>query len=427
MESMSITEARRVALRAQGLDRGRPDGPVTMRRLTGVVDRLNLLQIDSVNVLARAHLVPVFSRLGPYDTGLLERAAGRAPRRLVETWAHVASYVPTSTYPLLEWRRRAYEREAWGAISAVPQAHAHELDLVRSLVSELGPVTASRIHDELEKAGRTAPRSRLEWGWNWTTAKRCLEYLFFTGEVMSARRNGAFERCYDLSERVLPPALRHAPEVSDDDAVRRLLELGARAHGVGTARCFRDYFRLRGPRAQRALEDLVDAGVLVPVAVDGWAETTYRHRDAVVPRRAAGAALLSPFDPLVWERRRLEALFDVFYRIEIYVPAPQRRLGYYVLPFLQGEQITAMVDLKADRSAGVLRVVAAHRTPHGDGSTPAALAAELRLLATWLGLPEVAVAPAGDLAAGLTAELSDVRASSASSPPAAHGQPAAEA
>ncbi|WP_407317017.1 crosslink repair DNA glycosylase YcaQ family protein [Isoptericola halotolerans] len=421
MESLSIAEARRVALRAQGLDRPRRPGPVTMRQVTATVDRLNLLQIDSVNVLARAHLVPLFSRLGPYDTGLLDRAAGRAPRRLVETWAHVASYVPTSTYPLLAWRRRAHEREAWGSISAVPQAHPRELDLVRALVVEQGPVTASRIHDELERAGRTAPRARLEWGWNWTTAKRCLEYLFFTGEVMSARRNGAFERCYDLPERVLPPAVRDLPAVSDQDAVRRLLELGARAHGIGTARCFRDYFRLRGPRAQQALGELVDAGVLVPVTVDGWAEPTYRHRDAVVPRRATGGALLSPFDPLVWERRRLEALFDVFYRIEIYVPAPRRRLGYYVLPYLQGDAITAMVDLKADRPAGVLRVVAAHRTPHADAATPAALADELRLLASWLGLDEVVVAPVGDLADALAAEVATQHAGHAAGVPAAGG------
>ncbi|WP_277209821.1 winged helix-turn-helix domain-containing protein [Isoptericola croceus] len=405
METLSIAEARRVALRAQGLDRGRPAGPVTMRRLTSVVDRLNLLQIDSVNVLARAHLVPLYSRMGPYDPSLLERAAGTAPRRLVETWAHVASYVPSATYPLLEWRRRSYEREAWGSISAVPRAHPHELALVRSLVTDLGPVTASRIHDELERAGRTAPRSRIEWGWNWTTAKHCLEYLFFTGEVMAARRNGAFERCYDLSERVLPPALRDAPSVPDDEAVRRLLELGARAHGIGTARCFRDYFRLRGPLAQQALRDLVDAGTLVPVAVEGWSEPVYRYRDAVVPRQASGNALLSPFDPLVWERRRLESLFDVFYRIEIYVPAPRRRLGYYVLPFLQGEQITAMVDLKADRAAGVLRVVAAHRTAHADAATPAALAAELTLLGSWLGLGVTETAPVGDLAADLGAEV----------------------
>ncbi|GAA1990576.1 winged helix-turn-helix domain-containing protein [Isoptericola halotolerans] len=403
MESLTNAEARRMALRAQGLDRPRREAPVTLRQVTGVVDRLNLLQIDSVNVLARAHLVPLYSRLGPYDTGLLDRAAGKAPRRLVETWAHVASYVPASTYPLLAWRRRAYEREAWGSISAVPQAHPAELGLVRALVAEQGPVTASRIHDELERTGRTAPRSRLEWGWNWTTAKRCLEYLFFTGEVMSARRNGAFERCYDLPERVLPPAVRDAPDVPDDEALRRLLELGARAHGIGTARCFRDYFRLRGPGAQRALADLVDAGVLVPVAVDGWAEPTYRHHAAVVPRHATGSALLSPFDPLVWERRRLEALFDVYYRIEIYVPAARRRLGYYVLPFLQGDELTAMVDLKADRGAGVLRVVAAHRTPHAGASTPEALAAELRLLASWLGLAEVDVARVGDLAPDLAA------------------------
>jgi uncharacterized protein YcaQ len=400
METLSNSEARRIALRAQALDRGRPDGPVTLRRLTGLVERINLLQIDSVNVLARAHLVPVFSRLGPYDTALIDRGAGSAPRRLVETWAHVASYVPTSTYPLLAWRRRAHEREAWGSISAAADRHRVELDLVREIVAARGPVTASQVHAELEAAGWTAPRTSEEWGWNWTTAKRCLEHLFFTGEVLSARRNAAFERCYDLAERVLPPAVRDAPEVPEAVAVRTLLELGARAHGVGTARCFRDYFRLRGPAAARAHAELVEDGTLVPVAVDGWTEKTYLHRDAVLPRRATGAALLSPFDPLVWERRRLEALFDAFYRIEIYVPAPARRLGYYVLPFLEDEALTAMVDLKADRSAGVLRVVAAHSTPSTTPRTVDRLAAELWTLAGWLGLDRIEVV-GGDLAAPL--------------------------
>ncbi|WP_402466664.1 winged helix-turn-helix domain-containing protein [Isoptericola aurantiacus] len=405
METLSNAEARRAALRAQGLDRPRAAGPVTMRHLTGTVDRVNLLQIDSVNILARAHLMPLYSRLGPYDTALLDRAASRAPRRLVETWAHVASYVPATTYPLLAWRRRAYAQEAWRRVASVPKAHPVELDAVRELVAARGPVTASALHDTLEAAGRSAPRDRAEWGWNWTTAKLCLEHLFFTGEVMSARRNGAFERCYDLAERVLPPAVRHAPPVPDDVAVRRLLELGARAHGVGSARCFRDYFRLRGPAARRALDELVEEGTLVPVVVQGWSERAYRHRDAVVPRRAGRAALLSPFDPLVWERRRLEELFGVRYRIEIYVPAPRRQLGYYVLPFLQGEQITALVDLKADRGAGVLRVVRAHRTPHADGDTAAVLAAELGLLASWLGLAEVLVAGDGDLADDLAAAV----------------------
>ncbi|WP_418276224.1 winged helix-turn-helix domain-containing protein [Isoptericola jiangsuensis] len=404
MQTLSKSAARRIALRAQGLDRPRTPSPVTARRLSSLVERINLLQIDSVNVLARAHLMPVYSRLGPYDVTLVDRAAGIAPRRILETWAHVASYVPASTYPLLAWRRRAYAREAWTGIAAAAAEHRTELDLVRRIVADRGPVTATEVHDELVAAGRSAPRSREEWGWNWTTAKRCLEHLFFTGEVLSARRNAAFERCYDLAERVLPPAVRDAPDVPEQDAVRALLELGARAHGIGTARCFRDYFRLRGPVAARAHAELVADGVLVPVAVDGWPEATWVHRDAVVPRRADAAVLLSPFDPLVWERRRLEALFDVHYRIEIYVPAPKRRLGYYVLPFLEGEELGAMVDLKADRTAGVLRVMAAHRTPSTSSGTPERLAAELRVLAGWRGLDDVEVV-GGDLAGPLAAAL----------------------
>ncbi|MDO8148024.1 crosslink repair DNA glycosylase YcaQ family protein [Isoptericola sp. b515] len=405
VETMSNAQARRVALRAQALDRPRRDAPVTMRRLTATVDRLNLLQIDSVNVLARAHLMPLYSRLGPYDTGLLDRASGRSPRRLVETWAHEASYVPVGTYPLLAWRRRAAQQEAWGVIAATAHAHPVELDLVRSLVTQLGPVTAGRIHAELESAGRAGSRPREDWGWNWSVAKRCLEYMFFTGEVLSARRTESFERCYDLAERVLPPAVRNAPPVPDDVAVRRLLELGARAHGVGTARCFRDYFRLRGPAAARALTELVDDGTLVPVDVQGWSEPTYRHRDAVVPRRADGAALLSPFDPLVWERRRLQSLFDVFYRIEIYTPAHRRRLGYYVLPFLEGDRISAMVDLKADRGGRVLRVAASHRTGGTGADTPGRLADELWTLAGWSGLDDVVVEPPGDLSDALRATI----------------------
>ncbi|MFD6178683.1 MULTISPECIES: winged helix-turn-helix domain-containing protein [unclassified Isoptericola] len=408
MDSLSLAQARRVALGAQGLHRPRPGGAgagagggVTMRRAMATVERLNLLQIDSVNVLARAHLMPLYSRLGPYDVGLLDRASGRAPRKIVETWAHVASYVPAETYPLLDWRRRDYLGEAWGTISGTPLAHAAELELVRGMVADRGPVTAREIHDELVAHGHSGPRSREEWGWNWTAAKRCLEFLFFTGEVMSARRNTAFERCYDLPERVLPPAVRAAGPVPDDEAVRRLLELGARAHGVGTLRCFADYFRLKGPAVRRAHAELLEEGVLQPVEVRGWAEKTFRHRDARLPRRAEARTLLSPFDPLVWERRRLEALFDVFYRIEIYVPAPQRVLGYYVLPFLEGDAITAFVDLKADRQAGVLRVQSAHPTAHAGPGTAAALGAELDVLAGWLGLETTGVTPAGELAPAL--------------------------
>ncbi|MBD8080715.1 winged helix-turn-helix domain-containing protein [Cellulosimicrobium arenosum] len=411
---MSLAQARRVALAAQGLHRPRPfgspggaarAGAPTMRHVQGVIDRLGLLQIDSVNVLARAHLMPLYARIGPYDTGLLDRAAGRAPRRLVETWAHVASYVPPSTWPLLEWRRRRYRTEAWGSISSVEMSHSAAVEDVRRLVTERGPVTASEVHAILEAEGRSHPRDMSRWGWNWTVAKRALEFLFFTGEVTSTRRNAAFERCYDLTDRVLPPAVLALPPVADADAVRALLEIGARAHGVGTLRCFKDYFRIGGPGVRTALAELVDAGTLRPVAVRGWDEPTYLHADAVLPRHATATTLLNPFDPVVFERTRLERLFGVRYRIEIYVPAAKRVHGYYVLPFLEDGDITARVDLKADRRDGVLRVLSAHREQAAGTATAGRLAAELRVLGAWLGVPDVDVAPSGDLAPDLSAAV----------------------
>lgn len=418
--TLSLSQARRVALRAQGLDRPRAErsGPATMRQLQQVVDRLGLLQIDSVNVVARAHLMPTFSRTGPYDPALLDRAAGSAPRRLVETWAHEASYVPPETYALLGWRRRAFAEQAWGVIRDVPLSLSPLVDEVRAMIAADGPLTASQVHARVEG---DRPRSRPEWGWNWTAAKRVLEYLFFTGQVMSARRNAQFERCYDLPERVLPPHVLAAPEPDDADAVRGLLAIAARAHGVTSERCLLDYFRIRGPRARTAVRELVEAGTLVPVRVEGWARPTYLHAEADLPRRATGRALLSPFDPLVFERRRLEELFGLRYRIEIYVPEAQRVHGYYVLPFLRDEQLAALVDLKADRRAGLLRVHAAHPTepagPVGPAGRPAPaaavaedLVAELRLLAGWLGLDDVVVGdkagdPRGTLAPVLAAAL----------------------
>jgi len=411
--TLSLAQARRVALRAQGLDRPRParTGPATMRQFQQVVDRVGLLQIDSVNVLARAHLMPVFSRVGPYDTALLDRAAGEAPRRLVETWAHEASYVPPATYPLLGWRRRAYLSTAWGIIRDVPLQHSGLVTEIRALIAAHGPMTAAQVQVFYEAEH---PRSRTGWGWNWTAAKRVLEFLFFTGELTPARRNASFERCYDLTERVLPAELLARQAPSDVDAVRALVEISARAHGIGSLRCLADYFRISTARAAPAVADLVAAGTLVPVTVEGWDRAAYLHRDATLPRRAQGSALLSPFDPLVFERRRVEELFGLRYRIEIYVPAARRVHGYYVLPFLLGDHLAALVDLKADRKAGVLRVHAAHGVPAGAGradpDAPWALAAELRLLADWLGLGEVAVGTTdaralGDLAPALAASL----------------------
>ncbi len=395
-EVLSLGEARRVALRAQGLDSlVRPAGPVTMRHLQGVVDRLGLLQIDSVNVLARAHLLPTFSRLGPYETALLDRASGRAPRRLVEGWAHEASFVPPETYLLLGWRRRAYAARDWGTVGGVRLQDAPVLDAVRTLVADRGPLTARQVHAVHEAEH---PRTRTGW-WEWTVAKRALEYLFFTGEVTSASRTASFERCYDLTERVLPPAVRALPEPAEPDAVRSLVEIGARAHGVGTEACFADYFRLQyrsGPgRARRAVTELIEDGVLLPITVRGWDRPTFLHRDATLPRRATGRALLSPFDPLVFERRRLLELFGTHYRIEIYTPAAQRVHGYYVLPFLLGDRVAARVDLKADRPRGVLRVQGAHLEPDAPASTPPELAAALEELAGWLGLGGVEVAADG--------------------------------
>ncbi len=403
MESITLTQARRVALAAQGLHRPRNlDRPVTGRGLQGVVDRIGLIQIDSVNVLARAHLMPGYSRLGPYDVGLLERATSLSPRRLVETWAHVASFVPPETYRLLDWRRREFRSQAWHSISSVIQAHPDVVDRVRDIVAERGPITATAMH---EVFAAEFPRTRGQWGWNWSVAKRALEFLFFVGEVGAARRTASFERCYDLIERVLPPAGAARPAPDDAEATRALMEIGARAHGIGTRRCFADYFRLRGPAVDRALSELVDAGTLLPIDVRGWAERTYLHAGAARPRAATGTALLNPFDPLVFERTRLERLFDVRYRIEIYVPAARRTHGYYVLPFLEGERITARVDLKAERARRLLQVRSAHAEACATPTTPHRLAAELRLLAGWLGLDDVVVAPVGDLAAALAGAL----------------------
>jgi len=408
-ERYTLSQARRIALAAQGLHRPRPprSGPATARHLQAVVDRVGLLQIDSVNVLARAHLMPLFSRLGPYDPALLDRAAGRAPRRLVESWAHVASYVPPSTYRLLEFRRRA-DRVRLGAhpvVDGVPLRDSPVLEEVRAVVAELGPVSSVQVHERFE---HRFPRSGSDWGWNWTVAKSALELMFIAGDLAVAGRTSAFERLYDLPERVLPADVLAAPPPDDADAVRELVAISARAHGIGTPRCLGDYFRLGIAATRRAIDELVEAGTLVPASVVGWEREGYRHVDAALPRRATGAALLSPFDPLVFERRRLEELFGLRYRIEIYVPAAQRRWGYYVLPFLLGDRIEALVDLKADRAGRRLLVQAAHRAPRGPeaavvrGSAHAsdvevahALAGELVLMARWLGLERVVAGPDG--------------------------------
>jgi len=385
--------ARRVALAAQGFTDRRHE-TVTMRTLDRVIARTGVFQIDSVNVLQRAHYMPLFSRQGRYDTGLLHRAAGRSPRRLVEYWAHEAAFMPVDLWPYMQHRMATASTAAWGGPRRVAAERPELLDWVRDEVREQGPVTARDIELDL-------PRSRDDWGWNWSLTKQALEYLFYAGELTVAGRNSQFERMYDVPERVIPETVLRVPTPEPDDARRELVSRAARSLGVGTAKCLRDYYRMPVEGFVAALEELVEEGDLIPVSVPGWSKRAYLHRDAAQPRRVASRALLSPFDPLVWERSRTEGLFGFRYRIEIYVPEGQRVHGYYVLPFLLGDRLVARVDLKADRAAGVLRVPGAFAEADAPEETAHELASALLELADWLDLDDVLVGTHGGLARDL--------------------------
>jgi uncharacterized protein len=389
IETLSIAAPRRIALAAQGLAKPRPGRPVERRHLVKLLDRLHLHQIDSVNVLARAHYLPAFSRLGAYPRELLDGLAWDRPRRLFEYWAHEASLLPLELHPLLRWKMARAERgeAGWKSLRAFRTERKAEADAALARITAEGPLAASDF--ETKGAGG--------W-WGWSSAKAALEWLFLTGRISTATRRSSFERVYDLTERVIPGRILDLPAPSEADAHRALLERAARAHGVGTARDLRDYFRLSPGDAAPRLAELVEEGTLLPVQVKGWREAAYLHRDAKRPRRAEGRALLVPFDPLVWERSRAERLFGFRYRIEIYTPAEKRVHGYYVLPFLLRDSIAARVDLKADRAAGALLVQAAHAEPEAPADTAEALAQELALMAEWLGLGRVAVRDTGEFA-----------------------------
>ncbi|NLE98815.1 MAG: winged helix-turn-helix domain-containing protein [Propionibacterium sp.] len=394
---MSLAAARRVAIAAQGLDRARPAN-VTVRQLMGMYDRIGLTQIDSVNVLARAHLLPAFSRLGAYDVDVYARAHRGRPPRLIEYWAHEAAYVTPSVWHWLRPRMEAYR--TGGHWSVALRTHDDVVREVRGLVEEHGPTTARQMHEILghERAART------HWGWNWTDAKRALETMFATGGLVVARRNAQFERIYDLPERVLGPL---GPPPDADDAAVELVRIAARALGVATLTCLRDYFRMGAAPTRAAIAALVGSGELVPVDVERWGPA-YLHTDARRPRRVEARALLAPFDPLVFERKRLESLFGMRYRIGIYTPAAEREHGYYVLPFLLDEQMAARVDLKADRRSGALLVRTAFAEPGAPAGTAVELAEELREMARWLGLTDIRIddAPRGDLVPALARALS---------------------
>ncbi|MDQ3740464.1 MAG: winged helix DNA-binding domain-containing protein, partial [Actinomycetota bacterium] len=363
-ERLSADEARRVALAAQGFDRPRPAagraGTAALR--SRVLDRVGLLQIDSVNVLQRAHYLPAFSRLGPYDTAVLDRLSQRPPRRLFEYWAHEASLVPVELHPHLRWRMERVQEEGWGSMRRVAQRRP---DLLDALVEDLranGPMTARQLGHHDEASGPKGP-----W-WDWSDVKAALEYLFFTGAVTSARRE-RFERVYDVPERVLPAGVLGTPTPAREDAQRELLRVAARAMGVATEQDLRDYFRLPAKDAKPRVEELVEAGELQPVEVEGWRAAAYLHAEARVPRRVEARAVVGPFDSLVWHRPRVERVFGFRYRIEIYVPKPRRVHGYYVLPFVLGDRLVARADLKSDRRAGALLVQAAHAEPGAPAHT----------------------------------------------------------
>ena len=392
-EQISPALARRMALAAQGF--GKPHhATVGARQLRDTSRRLGVIQIDSVNVVSRTHYLPAFSRLGDYPRDLLETEAwGRTPS-FFEYWGHEASLLPIETQPMMRWRmERARDGHGiWTGINRFGRERRDYIDEVLAEIERRGPVTGADF--------ATGPRGKPGW-WEWSDGKRALEWLFWAGLITTRTRRN-FERVYDLTERVIPRAILDLPTPTETEAHRHLIRIAASAMGVATAADLRDYFRLPVEVLKDRIAELVEDGVLTPVAVPGWRNTAYVAADARRPRKIQGAALLSPFDNLIWFRDRTERLFDVRIRLEIYTPAHKRTHGYYVLPFLEDEAITARVDLKADRQAGRLLVQAAWREPRATPDTASRLAAELTRMAGWLGLGGVEVKDRGDLAEALT-------------------------
>ena len=398
-ESLSPLQARRVALAAQGFAGRQRVGPAQARHVNALIERLGVLQIDSVNAVVRSHYLPLYSRLGDYDQQLLQQAAwsqGRQ-RTLFEYWGHEASLMPMRLLPLLRWRMlRA--RDGRGIYKTLATFGREQQPLIRDVlqsVRERGALGAGSL-------GEVRTGSNPWWGWS--AEKQALEWLFAAGEVTVAGRRG-FERLYDLPERVLPSDLL-MQRLDEADAQRQLMLQAATALGVATEKDLRDYFRLEPSDSRARLQELVEEGVLMPVSVKGWKQPAYALASLTVPRKVAACALLSPFDSLVWERARTERLFDFHYRLEIYTPQHKRVYGYYVLPFLYGDQIVARLDVRAERRQGQLAVHGVHLEPAGlDEQGVAALVGELRRFAGWLGLASVEINCQSDIARRLQLQL----------------------
>jgi len=394
MRTISNDAARRIALGAQGFSTQRPTGRIDARHFRRVMRQVGLVQLDSVNVCVRSHYMPFYSRLGTYDMGKLDTWLNESGENF-EYWAHEAAVLPVDRYPLWRWKMGTMKR--WRRAEALLDAHPGLADDVLRQVAEHGPLTVRDLD---------APDHTNEAWWGYGPGKVALEVLFASGHV-TALRTDNFTRLYDLPERLIPAGLLDGNAVFDKEgAYERLLLDATRHYGIGTATDVIDYFRLHVPTARPILERLADEGAIERVEVDGWKGPVYLDPEAVRPRRIEGSALLSPFDPIVWNRERVERIFGFRYRIEIYVPEKQRVHGYYVLPFMLDGDIVARVDLKADRKAGRLVVRSAFIEEGRDaGAVSPALVDELHRFSRWIGMDEIVVDDRGTLAARLSAGI----------------------
>jgi len=383
---ISASQARRIALAAQGFAEPRPKGRIDRRHLRKVMEQIGLIQIDSVNVLVRSQELPLFARLGPHPRSLIDDAT--AAGELFEYWVHEASHVSTDHYHLHRWKMA--QDHKWGDVRRLKDRRPEFLDEVLARIESSGPVASGEFN------ARVGPKG--SW-WDWDDAKIALEHLFWSGKVTGRRRSNDFARMYELTERWIPRHVLDRDVPTERDARKELLVLAAKHHGVGTFTDLSDYHRQNNPVARPLLTELVDEGRLLPVTVEGWKQPAFIHPEARRPRQVHARALLSPFDSLVFNRERTERVFGFHYRIEIYVPPPKRIYGYYVLPFLLGDELVGRVDLKSDRQRSLLLVQGSYAEPGvPDDVVVPELAAELQLMAGWLGLDEVQVMPRGDLA-----------------------------
>ena len=382
-DSLSIADARRIALAAQGFDTARPKTKATQRHVDALISRLGVIQIDSVNVLVRSQEMPLFARLGNHDRNAIPKAT--EAQKLFEYWGHEAAHLPVDLHPLFRWKMdaaRTGKVTHWGLTSFYEENKAFVKRTLKHVATN-GPTTSRELSTRTEKKGT--------W-WDWDEAKVALEYLFLTGELMSRGRGSDFARIYDTPDRVLPQRIIDVATPSEHDARKQLLVRSAIAQGVATASDLADYYRQKLATVKPLIAELVEEGELREVAVDGWTEKAFVHRNAKLPKQLHATALLSPFDSLVWCRPRNERLFDFHYRIEIYTPKEKRKFGYYVLPFMVNGEMVGRVDLKADRVNSMFLAYSVH-TEKGvkRSSINEALNAELRAMATWLQLDQVQI------------------------------------